>query len=118
MAIKDLKKIVSSDRELSKFQDNIDQFSRQLNATITDGVLLKEMSDISGKKVPIVLGPTTTKIPHGLTRAYQGWQIVDMTSDARVWRDDALDYTKEENSKSKFLALKASATVTVQLWVF
>lgn len=103
MALKELKKIKLASDELSRLQDNIDSFGRQFNKVISDGIILKD----------IELETTTVYVPHLLGRVYTGWQVIDLQGDARVWRD-----TTSTEDTSKFIPLKASATVTVNLWVF
>lgn len=56
---------------------------------------------------------TKTLIPHKLTRPFNGWFIVDTTSNADVFRDA----TATENL-SIYLPLIASAQTIVSLWVF
>lgn len=102
MALKDLKKIAFS-TDLLKFQDYIIEWISQLNKTTLQGIVVKN----------VVINATTTDIQHGLGRAYQGWHLLDIQGDARVWRDPA-----SVSDSSKFLPLRASATVTVSLWVF
>lgn len=115
--LKDLKDHNCDDFDLNRFQDYVKQYVQQLNATILDGNLIKQYKQ-SGQMVNVVLGTTTVMVPHGLNREYQGWQLLDLNADARVWRDSTVDTTQKQNSKTLYLPLKASAACTVVLWVF
>lgn len=101
--LKAFKKIDFRDRSLFQFQENVAQYLGQLNGKLLGGNEVKD----------VVIGTSTTLVPHELTRAFQGWHLVDIQGDARVWRD-----TTSTADKTKFLPLKASASVTVSLWVF
>lgn len=108
MALKEFKKIESSNSELTKIQENIKSFTSQLNKAVLSGLVIENVS----------IGTATTMVPHGLARDYQGWQLLDVQGDARVWRDATVDASLPQNGKDKFLPLKASVAVTVKLWVF
>lgn len=91
-------------------RDPTDQFQRDsveaiknLNIPLINGVLVEN----------IVLTTTTTRVSHSLNRSYNGYIIVKMNADARVWVD-----TTTTADSDKFIPLKASASVTVSLWVF
>lgn len=103
MSLKELRRINVKDQELSQVQDNLTDFSRQFNKTILDGLI---MTDVS-------LTTSVANLVHGLGRKYQGWHLIDIQGDARVWRD-----TTSTADTTKYLPLKASASVTVSLWVF
>jgi hypothetical protein len=103
MAIKDFQQIEAEDKELVKVQQNISKYVGQLNATTLDGVFSKEFT----------IGTSTTLVPHGLGRKFQGWHLLDLQSDARVWRD-----ATSTADLTKFLPLRASTSVVVRLWVF
>jgi hypothetical protein len=103
MAIKDLKRVKVNDHDIMALQESVYDFSRQINKTIADGVIITDE----------VINTAATSIPHGLNRAFVGWQILDIQGDARVWRD-----TSTTADNTKFLTLKASTAVTVSLWVF
>lgn len=108
MALKEFKYIQSTSPEVNKVQDNLRNYLLQLNKLTLSGNLL----DKTGED-PIVIGTTTTLVPHGLGRRIMGWHLVDIQGDARVWRDDTSTANEE-----LFLPLKASASVTIKLWVF
>ena len=61
----------------------------------------------------IDLTTSTVLVSHKLNRTVRGWYVVDKTADARVWRD-----ATDTNNSVLFLALKASASVTVSIVVF
>lgn len=107
MALKDFKRFNIMDRETNDLQLNVRDFINQLDKNVLDGVRIEEVN-----KLQITLTTTTTLIPHGLGRSFLGWHLVDIQGDARVWRDTA------DVDTTKFLPLKASATVVVSLWVF
>ena len=101
--IKDLKKTQLSTDELTRLQDNIAEFARQFVDPFFSGIIIPD----------VVIGTGLTNIAHGLARKYNGWQLVDIKGDARVWRDDS-----SAADKNKFISLRASASVTVSLRVF
>jgi hypothetical protein len=103
MALTNLKLIKSEDKDTMTLQGNVREFVNQLNNVILGGSILQSVS----------IGTATTDVPHQLGRSFQGWHLVDIQGDARVWRD-----TTATSDTTKFLPLKASAAVTVNLWVF
>ena len=56
---------------------------------------------------------TTYLVAHKLGRTYTGWRVVDKTANSVVYR-----VTTSTADKSKFLALLASANVTISVEVF
>lgn len=103
MALKKFKKIDFKDKDVSRFQDSVDEYLNQLNGVVLDGIILND----------VLVGTSSTDISHKLGRTFQGWHLLDIQGDARVWRD-----TASTSDLTKFLPLKASAAVTVSLWVF
>lgn len=101
--VKDFKRIKTIDAETERIQDNIAEFTKQLVSPFLSANIIKD----------VVISTTFTDVAHGLGRIYQGWQIVDIQGDARVWRD-----TASIQDKTKFITLRSSATVTVSLRVF
>jgi len=61
----------------------------------------------------ITLSSTTKRVSHQLSRPYAGFIVVDQNAQADVWRD-ASDTSRPQDA----IPLKASANVTVSLWVF
>lgn len=111
MALKGFKTTDFKDKDLMKLQENISEYVGQLNPVILSGILLEKT--LGQTPIEITIGTTTTLVSHGLGRNYQGWQLLDLQGDARVWRD-----TSYPDNKDKFLPLIASASVKVKLWVF
>lgn len=103
MSLKEFKKFNSKTQDLNEVQQNVFLFGAQFNKEVLDGILLTS----------VAIGTSTTSIPHKLRRKFQGWHLVDIQGDARVWRDATVT-----SDLDKFLPLKASASVTVNLWVF
>lgn len=102
MALKDLKRIKLDNRDTETLQENVREYLGQLNPIVLSGII-----------VDATVGTSTTLINHGLARKFQGWHLLDVQGDARVWRDA----TSTADSKL-FLPLRASASVNVKLWVF
>lgn len=103
MALKAFKKIDFKDKDSSRLQENIQSYLSQFNDVTLDGVVLTN----------VTVGTAITNIPHTLGREFQGWHLLDIQGDARVWRD-----TGSNSDSNKFLPLKASASVVVSLWVY
>jgi hypothetical protein len=103
MALKQFKTLELKDRETIKLQENISEYLDRLPKNLLDGVMLTSIS----------IGTSTTNIPHGLARSFLGFIITDLQGDARVWRD-----TDPSIDKTKYLPLKASSSVTANIWVF
>ena len=57
----------------------------------------------------VALSSSSTNVPHQLGRIPVGWQVTDKNAQADIWRDPTVAST------SNFIALKASAAVTVDL---
>lgn len=103
MALKDFKKVDFKDKNMTKFQENITEYFAQFNNVLLSGRI------VSG----IQIETSTTNVNHLLGRKFNGWHLLDIQGDARVWRD-----TTTSADLTKFLPLKASSIVTVSLWVF
>ena len=92
-------------REFNIGQDHIEEvITPVLNSAIIDGVIVEDV---------ILNSSTFTDIKHKLGRKPRGY-IVIRKSAAQTVFEEAGDY---ENRKL-FLKLKASGTVTVNLWIF
>ena len=92
-------------REFNIGQDHIEEvITPVLDAAIIDGVIVEDV---------ILNSSTFTDIKHKLGRKPRGY-IVIRKSAAQTVFEEAGDY---ENRKL-FLKLKASGTVTVNLWIF
>jgi hypothetical protein len=113
MSLKEMSKFKCESREVNDLQENAFGFGLQFNKIITDGILLTETPNNAGVMIPITIGTATTSIPHNLRRRFQGWHLIDIQGDARVWRDATVT-----TNLDKYIPLKASASVVVSLWVF
>ena len=92
-------------REFNIGQDHIEEvITPVLNAAIIDGVIVEDV---------ILNSSTFTNVKHKLGRKPRGY-IVIRKSAAQTVFEEAGDY---ENRKL-FLKLRASGTVTVNLWIF
>lgn len=111
MALKEFKRIDSKDSVITKLQENIYAFLKQLNPITLNGLFLDKTIGVD--PIDITIGTSTTLVSHGLGRAYQGWHLADLQGDARVWRD-----TTSTADETIYLPLRASTSVTVKLWVF
>lgn len=68
---------------------------------LLDGLLLED----------VAIAATDTHVSHLLGREIRGWIVVGKNADARVWRTSTA-------RAASVLTLRASAAVTVSLWVF
>ena len=60
----------------------------------------------------VVLDATSiVEVSHGLGRAHVGWIVAGKNADATVWEVSG-------TTPSKTLVLRASAAVTINLWIF
>jgi hypothetical protein len=102
---KALRKISTQDAETNRFQDNVSQAIQPLlNFPISDGVLVQGISLNSS---------TFTQVSHKLGRPYRGWLVVRKSANAQIWEN-----FQETNLLDRFLPLRASASVIVDLWIF
>ena len=95
-----MKRIRHADRNLQQVQDNAAKvFEIIREVPLLNGALIEDVE----------IGTGDTNVNHKLARNLQGWFITDIQGDANVWRtgDDIRNIT-----------LRASATVTISLWVF
>lgn len=104
MALKEFKQLQSKDIDLNKVQDNVRQYLGQLSGKLLSGNILEGIALDSA---------STVDVPHMLGRSYQGWIILDQDGSAIIWRDSGAT-----SDGTKFLPLKTSANVTVNIWVF
>lgn len=88
----------------SLFEQDARSVARDYNSTpIVNGIMLKD----------VVLTTGTTRVPHRLGRPFIGWKVVDQNAAGNVYRD-----TSDTNRLQDALPLKATAAMTVTLWVF
>lgn len=104
MAISSFQKNRTASEDLNLVQDACALVFKDLaRREVIDGIFIKEVSLLSSK---------TNFIPHGLNRDCQGYVVVKKNANASIWD------TAESVTPKKTLALKTSADVTVNLWVF
>lgn len=96
------------DLRISKMQDGLIRAVDALQrSAIVDGTLLADIA---------LLGAgATTDVPHKLGRPAIRWLLVSQSAQADVW-DDTVNLSAD--LRKLFIRLKASAAVTVSLWVF
>lgn len=104
MALKEFKYIQTGSTELNKVQDNVRNYLSQLNKLLLSGNIISGVS---------LDAASTVEVPHKLGRAFEGWIILDQDGSAIIWRD-----ASASSDNTKFLPLKTSADVVVNLWVF
>lgn len=104
--IKPLKVINTDSPELKFLQDNIDYSLRS--------VAVQPM--ISGNILSDVAVSTSSKnVMHGLDRPWNGFFITKSVADVRIYWDATTDGNKRKEST---IALKGSATATVDIYIF
>ena len=64
---------------------------------------------LTGQSYDVIINTTDTVINHGLGITPNGWLILDKQANSTVWRVSWND---------KQITLRASAQVTIKLWVF
>lgn len=110
MAIK-LKRLILNPKDmvngfhLTQVQDNVDLIVNQLGISpFQSGVFVV---------VTLSTGGVDNVVNHGLGRVVQGWTVVDKNANADIWQS-----TTTNNLKDKQILLRASALVTVKLYLF
>lgn len=102
MFIQSLKRLAFGDNVISRFQDNLTEFTEQLvQNKMLKGTLIQD----------VIIGTSDTPIQHLLGVKPMGYLIVNQTASATI-------YNVESKTDDKFLTLKASASVKISLWVF
>lgn len=98
---KALTRVEGKDRDLQRVQDAVqDAVGGLCGNPMLQGKLLQDIElDASDDEA----------VAHGLGRVPTGWQIVDRSGDARVWR---------VSWDGKQIVLRASAAVTISIYVF
>jgi len=97
-------KIKSGDEALDRVQINI--------AKALDPVLGLQILD--GRKVDVELTGSVAIVAHGLGRVPNGWILMTVDNDTRLYEDKAAS-----PDRSKLLVMKSSAaSVNFSLWVF
>lgn len=89
--------------EKTELTEKINEWTSQIiNIPILDGVLLEN--------IPLTVN--SRQVQHKLGRRIRGWIIIKQNADAVIY-DDSANYDNKT-----FIKLKATANVTVSLWVF
>lgn len=131
MKLQNIKTTSSNSLTAFELQASVSAYVNQINLNpFIKGSFLSTIKDEDptsatyGKEIPITLGTTVIKIAHRLTVRPQGYIITSQNADARIWRVDypavvdSSEIEKQKRDAALFINLKASATVTVTLWVF
>jgi hypothetical protein len=101
--IKAFKQVGGVQPDLDKVQKNLGEtFGSILNSLVLDGVLLSNISLITGQ---------VNVVDHKLGRVPQGWIIAGQNANTVIWSSPAA-------LPSKSLELNCGANVTINLWVF
>lgn len=96
------KRLKSSTPELDRVQDNIQQYTTQLDTNpLLGGVLIKD----------VALSTTEVKVEHKLGREPQGWLIVKKNAAQDIYESSSF-------LPKRYLSLTAAGTVTASIWVF
>lgn len=98
---KALTRVEGKDRDLQRVQDAVQEAVGGLAGNpMLQGKLLTDIElDASDDEA----------VAHGLGRVPTGWQVIDQSADARVWR---------VSWDAKQIVLRASAAVTISIYVF
>lgn len=98
------RKIAQRLPDVSRFQDNVEQtFLTITNKAILNGVLIEDVS----------LTTSASNVAHGLGRPVIGYIVIKKSANAVVYDNESTNTKKDQ-----FIILRASANVTVSLWVF
>lgn len=104
--IKAFKVINTDSPELKFIQDNVDYTFKSIAAEpMIAGNFLKNVS----------LSATSKTVVHGLNRPWAGFFITKSVADVNVFWDATSDGNKQKEST---ISLKATATATVDLYIF
>ncbi len=102
--MKKFKRIKAQDFELQRVQENA-------------GITLDELTNIeilNGNLISVILSSSDTQVAHKLHRPALGYFVVRCSSPGGIVFDSATI----NSLPNEFLILKATATVTVTLWIF
>lgn len=100
-----LERVKTGAEDVRQLQDALQSFVRPLlSLQLLDGRLVEDVALVSGQ---------ANYVPHGLGRRAK-WLAVSPNADARIWEDTATAAPVPTTQ----LVLRASANVTVHLWVF
>lgn len=101
------------DPQLAALQENVDRALKPLAEDPANSRRFLEDTGDGLKQGIRLLSASTVLVPHGLGRAVRSWKVVDLSADARVWRD-----ATSTAPADTFLPLKCSANCTVRLEVW
>lgn len=100
MPVQEYKQFQPSDPEVASLQSNLREWALQFTGIeILQGRLLKDIN----------ITTSQTAIVHGLNRRINGWILVAVDVDTRVW---------EVSRSETVLTLDCSSNATISLWVF
>jgi hypothetical protein len=100
--IQSLKRLFFPDSTISRFQDNLTEFTEQL----VQNKLLK-----GNYFEDITIGTSATLVEHKLGVKPMGYLIAKQNASATI-------FNIESQTDDKFLALQASTSVKISIWVF
>lgn len=101
-----LKRIKTPDYALQKVQDNVDEAIIRIGGgPFLSGTVLKD--------VVLAASSADNEISHGLSREYQGFVVTKSNAAASVFESPT-----GNNLRNKRILLRASAAVTVDLYIF
>lgn len=105
MSNKAFKKTYTTDANINKLQDNIEQVvSPFLKNQLLDGNILSDIVLVTGQD---------NRIDHKLGRTLQGWMLVGLNASAIIYDNQA-----NNSLPNSTLLLRTSANCTVKLYVF
>lgn len=98
MELKPLKTLQSLAQPLNRVMDFVSEWTNQFKALF-----------LTGQSFDVTINTTDTVIDHGLGIVPNGWFLLDKQANTDVWR---VSWTNRQ------IVLRASAQVTIKLWVF
>ena len=102
MSLKEFKKLNIKDFETNQLQNNVAEFLNQVTSkSILDGRILEN----------VAVSTTATEIAHGLGRKPLGYIIVKSNAHVTI-------YDTTSTTPTVTIKLTASATATINLWIF
>ena len=102
MALKGFRKPSQNDGPTQALTNAVADFARQLEQNpLVDGRIIKN----------ITIGTAATNVSHGLNRSWIGWFVVSRSSSASI-------YETTQTNTLQYLTLIASASATVDIYVF
>lgn len=99
MRLDTFKRLFIGDSTLSRFQDNVTSWAAQL----------EPCPFLIGVSIETTINTTDTVINHKLQKKPEGFIVLDQNANAVIWKITSTDQT---------ITLRASASVSVKIWVF